>query len=214
MSLPPIPEDVLHVEHLFLCDGSPASFGFWLHVHPAVLLDPTQFSLIAYDWFEFTLQTFLDCMHEGTTQIACRITRRGIEPYVHLENFAPNAGSQSGAQNLAAACGLYLPASVGGRGSGSRLRLPGLPDNFVDNDAKLSGYGVQQLVFAADALFNYPLRLSTDLELPTELVTLQTRKNGLPLAVAEYSPTLAVRPTFHLDSIGRRMRASGGFSPP
>lgn len=206
--------DILHMQFGCTDDLNPCSFGFYLRVQGAAALDPSKFSLIVYDWFNFVQPTFLDCMHTGASFGTCRLTRGLPLPYVHVEQLAPNLGAQDGSVPMAVAAGLYMVAAIGGRGSGSRLHLPGCPSRFVEADAKLSGYGLQQLTFAAQALADFPARLTSDLGTPTELVTYQTRRGGKPLAVPEYSPTVAVRPTLRLTTVTRRMRASGGFSPP
>lgn len=113
---------------------------------------------------------------------------------------------------MSTCAGLYLRPLRSSRGGGSRIHLPGLPQRFVRNNAQLSAYGQQQLTFAAIALEDYVARLTSDLGTQVELVTLQQRRNGHPLVTAEYVPTAVVVPTLRLETISRRMRASGGFS--
>lgn len=210
----PIPADIVHQTFACSDDGNRATFGWWLHIAGAVALDAAAFHVIVYDWVTFCQPSFLDCMARSTSFVTCRLDRPGPPvPYVHLEQIAPNVGAQPEGQPMSTTCGLYLRPAISSRGGGSRVHLPGLPQRFVDVNAKLSAYGQQQLTFAAAALTDYIARLSADLSTTVELVTLQTRRAGAPLAIATYTPTTEVVPTLRLETLGRRMRASGGFSP-
>lgn len=206
------PADLLHITFGCTDDGNPCSFGFWLTAAAAVTLDVDAFHTMIYDWYTFTQPSFLDCMAVSTSFSTCRIERRGPVPFVYLEQLAPNVGAQPEGQPMAVSVGLYLAVQSAYRGSGSRLHLPGLPQRFVTNNARLSEYGLQQLTIAGIALMDYVDRLNTDLSRKVQLVTAQQRRAGQRLAVAEYQPVVQVRPTLRLQTLGRRMRASGGFS--
>jgi hypothetical protein len=208
------PDDIIHVS--FGCSdfGTPAEFGFWLHAEDAATLTVEDFQLALYDWTIFHQPTFLDCMATTASFITCRFERHGPVPLLLEDPIADNAGAQAGSELVGICCGLYLQSAFPTRGSGSRLHLPGLPSRFTVDGSKLSGYGWQELIFASDALAAYPQRLTTDWGRPTQLVTLQTRRAGHPLAFAQYTPTALVRPMRRLARCGRRLAASGGLSPP
>jgi len=211
---PPIPPNCLHFSFGLTVGGSPCSFGFWIHAEAADALSPADFSLAVYDFYTFHMGDFLDAMSTETVFTTCRIERGPPNRYVHFEDLAPNHGAQSGGTPIAMCSGIYLAVEGGGRGSGTRLHLPGLPGRFVTEEAKLSGYGLQQLVFVADSLLNYPARLTTDWSRFVELVTVNTKRNGAYLPDAGFTPVIAIRPTHRLPVLSRRLRASGGFSAP
>ena len=208
------PDDILHFRMQCSDDGNPCSFGFWIRAQAAQTLDHNSFSIAIYDWQIFHMPTFLDCMHGAASFVACHIERRGAVPFRYSELFAPNAGAQGEGNSMAVACGLYLAPAISSRGGGSRLRLCGLPDRFITNQSKLSGYGVQQLQFAADDLAAYPARLQAAWGTPTELVTVETRRSGLPLNPAQFVPTVVIRPSLRIDTLARRLRSAGGFASP
>jgi hypothetical protein len=167
-----------------------------------------------YNWYVFTMPTFLDCMAGSASFTTCRLTRGGSVPFVYSEQLAPNHGSQPEGQPMSTTVGLYLAPQLSYRGGGTRMHLPGLPQRFVDVNSKLSGYGVQQLTFAATALGDLMTRLTTALGLAVELITPSTRRGGVYLPTFSYEPVVRITPTLRLETIGRRMRASGGFSSP
>jgi hypothetical protein len=78
----------------------------------------------------------------------------------------------------------------------------------------LSGYGLQQLTFAAGALADYPVRLTHDLGQQVELVAVSTKRAGAYLPTFQYTPVVLVSPMLRLATIPRRLHANGGFSSP
>lgn len=214
--MPPRPRPPAGVMHVVLeveDNGESATFGFWLNWSPTAPRDAASAEDIVTSWVVNVQQYFLNCMHSGASFRTCRLAVVGGTPFTWEALLAPNAGAGSGGVTLARAVGLYLQGASGGRGSGTRIRIPGISQQMVDPPGKLSTYGVQQLQFAADALAGWPAQLlALGVGVP-ELVTLQTKDNGTLLNPPQIDLTLVVRPSLVLELAVRRARSFNRLSP-
>jgi hypothetical protein len=209
-----LPTDVVHVRFgIGVGDSAFATFGFWLLWPGSSGAPESAVTELVLSWVTTPMVTFLDCMNSAARFDTCRCdlgTPTG--DYRSYHALAPNAGAQPAGELIDAAVGLYVQTLEGGRGSGSRLHLPGVPTNFTDDFRNLSDYGWQQLVFAADALASWPPTLLGPSLAPAVLGTLQQRRAGLPLDPPTFSPATLVRPTRVLEYLPRRAYANRRLS--
>lgn len=207
----PIPDDVVHVELEVGVGPARPTFGFWM-LWPGLAGGNAA-------WADYTvgqaqinlLQSFLNCMHTDANFRTCRLTVGGPQHFRYESTFAPNAGRGTAGQGLALAVGLYIQTSGGGRGSGSRLRIPGVANDMTDNFAYLSDYGEQQLVFAAQGLAGWPSTLLWPGTGTPVLGTLQRRDGDTYLHPAVFDPAQVVRPTLMLEILARRQKQVRGL---
>lgn len=188
-------------------NDEPATTGFWLNWSPTAPRDPTTHDAIVNSWVVNLQQYFLNVMHSSATFRTCRLAVQGATPYTSVHVLAPNAGAGEGGVTLARAVGVYLQGAHGGRGSGTRVRIPGISQQMVDPPGKLSTFGIQQLQFLADALFGWPAQLDTLAAGVAELITLRTREGTQLLDPPLLDLTVAIRPTFLLETSVRRARS-------
>jgi hypothetical protein len=129
-----------------------------------------------------------------------------------VADLAPNHGAGTAGQSLSLSAGVYVQGTTGGRGSGSRIHIPGTPNEFTTEFAYLSEYGVQQLQFLATAMVAWAATGPPGPSTPCELGTLQTRRGSNRLNPPLWDPAAVIRPTFRLETIARRQRQVGGIS--
>lgn len=210
---PPIPSGVVSMRQLVDVDGNLCTFGWWLFMADADLGDFTYWSDLSTS-FQFTVSgPLLACMHAGASLLACRFVVGGIGPTSYQFPWAPNHGLSTGGQAQAVACGLYIRSSDDRRGSGTRVRLPAVPDEFVDNDVALSSIGRGRLTDLGDRLTSWVSSVSGPGGGTVLLGTLQRRRAGLPLPTAVFAPAISVEPMLRIARMGRRMPRFGRYSP-
>jgi hypothetical protein len=188
------------------------TFGFWLNYPSGAPSDASSMLELIDSFFVGPMATFLDCMHSDCIFRTCRTSVQGSSPFSFTAVLADNHGAGTAGQSLMVASGLYVQGVTGGRGSGSRIHLPGVPNEFTTDFAYLSEYGVQQLQFAADALVNWVATGPPGPSTPCVLGTLQTRRGGTTLHPPIFDPAAVVVPTRRLETIARRQRATQGLS--
>jgi len=194
--------------------GYPATFGFWLNWSPTAPRDAASSQQIVDSWVINVQQLFLNCMHGAASFNTCRLSVVGGTPYSFTARLAPNLGAGSGGVTLARSVGLYLQSASGGRGSGTRIRIPGIAEEMVVPPGKLSTFAVQELQFAATALATWPSQLAALGVGVPELCTLQTKDGGTLLDPPQIDLTIDVRPTFVLEFSVQRARSFSRLPPP
>lgn len=197
----------MHVELEVDDNGEPATFGMWLNWSPTAPRDSGSAEQIV-DSFVINIESFfLAVMHSGASFQTCRLSVAGGTPFTWEARLAPNAGAGGGGVTLARAVGIYLQGASGGRGSGTRIRVPGIRAEVVDPPGKLNTFGVQQLQFLADAVAGWPAQLNSLAIGVCQLCTLRTRDGGTLLNPPQIDLTVAVRPSFLLELDVRRARS-------
>lgn len=190
------------------------TFGIWLNYPSGAPSDAVSMQALADSFAIGPMGTFLDCMHSDCSFSTCRMSVQGSSPFSYTVVLAPNHGSGTPGQSLPIASGLYIQGTTGGSGSGSRLHIPGVPNEFTTDFAYLSDYGIQQLQFAADALVNWVATGPPGPSTPCVLGTLQTRQGGHRISPPTFDPAAVVTPTRRLETLAKRGHVFSQFSPP
>lgn len=206
------PEGVVHVGVTVDVNGAPFTFGHWLLIPDAGSGYPLYWSGLLSSYFLEVGPALLDCMHDGASLLTCRSTAGGTSPQVWVESFSPNHGHWTGGQADNVATGIYVQTQSGRRGSGSRVRLPAVPDSFINANRALSQFGAGYLQAAATALVAWVASVTGPTGAQAVLGTLQTRRGGVPLLPPEFDPAIAVRPSLRVERLARRLPPSGRYS--
>lgn len=212
-SLAPVPSDVVWFSPTVTVGPTKSSFAFWMLWPGLTPADAAWAQVVIGSWVINVQQNFLDLMHSAARFRTCRVAVGGSPPFRYETDLADNAGAGTAGQDLALAIGLYVQSTGGGRGSGTRIRVPGIANEMTTDFAYLSDYGQQQLVFAADALAGWPAQLAALGYGTPVLGTLQRRDAGVPLAAATFDPADVIRPTLQLEVLSRRQKSVRGLSP-
>lgn len=212
--LPPVPPDVLRLELEAEVNGAFFTTGVWLQSPDMPSAVPSYLTALIGSFELGPVAAFLSCMHNGSSFSTCRASIEGTTRLRIVDAFLPNAGAWTGGQVNMAACGLYVQTLGGGRGSGSRIRFPALPDIFVDDNRTLSATGVGNLEAAATALVSWVSTALGPSGLPLELGTVQRARGGTPLPASIWAPAVSVSPSFRVEYLARRMPKSRQISPP
>ena len=208
------PDGILRMDFELEVGPTRPTFGFWLFYPAGAPSGPTEMEALINSFYTGPLPYFLDCMHSDCSFVTCRTSVQGTAPFSLTKTLAPNHGSGTAGQGLFMASGLYIQGTSGGRGSGSRLHLPGVPNEFTTDFAYLTEYGVQQLTFAATALVDWVATGPPGPSTPCVLGTLQQRENGVKLHPPIFDPAIAVTPTLRLVAVPARFQAIRGISTP
>lgn len=207
------PDGILRIDFELAIGPSRPTFGFWLFYPSGAPGNALEMQQLIDSFFLFPMSVFLDCMHSECSFRTCRTAVQGSSPFSYVTTLAPNAGAGTPGQSLSIAAGLYVRGSTGGRGSGSRIHLPGTPNEFTDDFAYLSDFGIQQLTFAATALTDWVATGPPGPSTPCVLGTLQQRRRGHRIDPPIFDPADSVSPTLRLETMSRRQRATSGISP-
>lgn len=212
-ALPPVPDDVLHVELTFDVNGREYRNGWWwlvpdLAVGGIPWLVATMSNIFADLVFPVT-----GLMHAGGSWTTCRLASGGNAPLVYVEAAPLNHGAHTGGQADAIATGVYVVTLASRRGSGSRIRFPACPDDAVQDNWLLSAAGLARCFDFAAALNSLTSSLVAPTGAQVLLGTLQRRTAAGPRAVSSFDPATAVLPSFRVEVLARRMPRSRGISP-
>lgn len=211
---PTWPSGVVQVTLEVVVNEEGATTSFWLFAPGGDWLDPITADQVVTNFVVNPMQYFLDCMSSSATIRTCRLRQMGNDHFTWLAVLAPNAGALSGDVTFAVAAGVYIQGTTGGRGSGTRIRIPGIGGPMVEQPGKLTTYGIQQLQFLADGLAVWPSQLAGIAPPGIQLGTLQTKRAGNLLNPPEWDPALVIRPTFRLETVSRRMHSFERISTP
>lgn len=207
-----IPEGVVHLELTIDVNGWQFKPGHWLLIPDAASAYPLYWSGLLTSYFLQVGNKLLDCMHAGSSFIACRSVAGGTPTQVWVETFSPNQGHWTGGQADNVCSGIYIQTAGGGRGSGSRFRIPATPDSFIAYNRQLSQFGAGYLQAFATELAAWVTSITGPTGAAVELGTLQVRRAGVPLTPPTFDPATAVRPSYRVEHLSRRLPRAGGFS--
>jgi hypothetical protein len=209
----PPPEGVVWISSDVDVNGYPASVGFWVLI-PDADAGPPLYWLGLLGSVELQVWPgWLSCMHAGASFVTCRCLVGGIAPQWYALPAPPNHGEWTGGQAENVCMGLYVQSSSGGRGSGSRIHLPAVPDIFVQNNVQLSEVGRGNLLAAAVAMTDWAASVSGPTGAAVTIGTLQTRRAGAPLLPPVFDPALLIRPGQGIETMRRRLPRRGRISP-
>lgn len=213
MAPAPVPVDICHLATEVDVGPTRSSYGFWFALGGATAAGPGIAALIIADYYTNLLPYFLACMHSEATPSTCRLAIGGAPPFQYVATLAPSHGAGTAGELPCIATGIYVQTSGGGKGSGSRIHIPGTPNEFTEDFAYLTAYGQQQLQFLATQLPIWVSSLSPSYGSFSTLGTLQTRRGGQRLSPPRFDPAILVRTTNRLETLARRQHQIGGFSP-
>lgn len=211
--LPPAPSNVVRLEFDFFVTGRTLTTGMWLLIPDVETGGVPYLDALCADAQFYLLGGFTGCMHNGASLVTCRASYGGTTPANFVSYAAPNHGAYSGGQADAIACGVYAVSATGGKGSGSRLRIPGTPDDFVDDGYRLSSAGVSQLIALCGDINNFVTATHGPLGAQAVLGTVQKARRGAPLPSAQFDPAQAIVPSYRIEYLRRRMPRSRWVSP-
>lgn len=209
----PIPPDVVKFSFTAHAGANRSSFGWWMLWPGLTPADPAWAELVVTSFYTNLLTYFTAVMHSAATIRTCRLLVGGTPPFSFVADLAPNAGALTAGQMPAIAAGVYIQTSGGGRGSGSRIRVPHIGNEMTDDFAYLSDYGQQQLQFLATAMAAWPAQLALLGRGTPVYGTLQRKDSGAFIHPATFDPASGIRTTLRLDVLSRRQRSSSGLSP-
>lgn len=211
--LPPAPSNVVRLDFDFYVNGRDFTTGMWLLIPDVETGGVAYLDALCADAQFYTLSGWTGCMHDGASVVTCRASYGGTQPANFVSYAAPNHGAYTGGQADAIACGVYVVSSSGGKGSGSRLRVPATPDAFVDDNYRLASAAVARLLDLCNAIDTFVAATHGPLGAQAVLGTVQRSRRGAPLPTAEFDPAQAVVPSFRVEFLSRRMPRSRWVSP-
>jgi hypothetical protein len=143
--LPPAPHGVGRLTLQYLVDLNPCSSSWWFFAPGSAASDVAWAESVADDVFLLWLGTLANLHHRGAQLVACHIELNGPPLATRTVYVGPGDGAIEGAQALNVAMGLRPLGSVAGKGTAGTVRLPGVPDEFIQDSAWLSQRGYTQL---------------------------------------------------------------------
>jgi hypothetical protein len=213
MSLPPVPADVVHFNIGVDVNGYPCSYGFWLLVPGASGAGEPYIRGLLSDYFLTATHELLQCMHSGASLDVLRADAGGPSPARAFISAPENSGAWEGGQAQSLATVLYVTSSSGGRGSGSRIRIPAVPDIFIANNQSINRSGYGHLILAATELTNWVNAIVPPGGGNAVIGTLQRKTKSGPLAVAAFDPAAIVKASPTLAHLDNRLLQSRHLSP-
>lgn len=211
--LPTVPSNVALLENVCDVNGYDVQYNHWLFVPAFDTAGPSYFDALLTAYILEVGGALLDCMHSGASFTTCRLSRFGSQPFTWIKQWPPNHGRWTGGQANNVAVGFYVRTTTGGRGSGSRCRIPACPDIFVTENRQLSQVGLGNLLALTEAIVAWAAGLTGPTAGDVLLGTLQRRTVAGPLPSATFSPAAALTPSQRVERLGRRLPRSGQVSP-
>lgn len=202
--LPPVPAGVLRLDLEFDVNGYPLTTGLWFLVPDLALADLAWYQAFTAMAFFYLLPGTTGVTHDGVSLSTCRLASGGMAPFRYVALAPPNHGAYSGGQADIIASGVFVRTTTTARGSGSRLRFPGCPDDFVRDGLALSATAVSQLLAMANAITTFVASQTGPTGGQVLLGTLQRSKAGAPLAHSLFDPAVAVVPSYRVEYLDRR----------
>lgn len=200
--LPPPPRDVLRLVQDFDINGHRVSIGFWLFNPSNVDGGPSDLALVLAGWFTTCLPNVLNLVHKGVSATTCRCGSRTDNV---VEVAPPNEGFWEGGQADQVATGLHWLTSEPGALRGPITFVPGVPNQFVDSNYRLSQLGAGELTGSGRELLNALNGITAPDGSSQAVGTVHVSAAGAPLPVATFAPYTGVIPTMKLVTIRRRI---------
>lgn len=206
--LPPPPPGVMEMRLVFDVDGVEATVGQWIAV-PGLELASTAEIQTVIDG----LLPYLTPFTTGVTHAGCSLARvdcRRWGPLPLRMDFVPaeNQGYWTGGQLAVGAGVLHWLSGRGGKGFDSLSFMPGFPDLFTDDHARLNAAGWSNyLSKARDWLAGIAATPGVS---GGHCVhgTVHRKHAGAPLDVATFTPTIDVTPSPLVGTLDRRRRVA------
>lgn len=208
--LPPVPTGVFRLTQSFDTNGYSLSTSFWLLDVTAGIATTEQLDELLTGWFNFCLPSLLELQHNGTIPITCRLAGNGLST---VRGAPPAAGAWAGGEPNNCAAGIRWTFQGVGRRSWTMSYVPGLPDVFVADGARLTELGYGNISASATDLLNQ-LNALTASGVPAIVAgTLQRTHNGAPLPSSRFAPYDSGIPIPKVVTIRRRIPARSPLSP-
>lgn len=211
--LPPVPDDVLRLELDFDVNGRRFTTGLWMLTPGLQAWTPTWLTSFASDVFSYLLPGTTGVTHDGTSLTTCRVLIAGSSPIAWTAYAPPNHGAHTGGQADAIASGVYVVSSSGGRGSGSRIRFPGCPDDFITDNWLLSPQGQSRLLDMCSSIIELMNAVTSPTSQLMTLGTLQRATVAGPRSTSQFDPASLVVPSNRVEVLRRRFPHSRWVSP-
>jgi hypothetical protein len=213
--LPPDPAETVRLSTTVDVNGSTFSFAFSWFVPGIDGALPTDLEDWLDTWIIRTLDPLTGAMHAGASALTCRLgSVRPGGPSWEATYPQPNHGHFTGGQADQVAVGLYVKSSARARGSGSRIRLPACPDEFIDDNRAINTLGLSQLQQLVNAITMFAITPTPFSGVPPILGTIQRQAAGRPLTAATFAPTIGLVVSRRVETIRRRLPKRGQVSPP
>lgn len=211
--LPLPPDNVVHFNIECAVSEALYSFGFWLLVNDVAAGGLPYLDALGAS-FVLEVGPAIEALQSADASLStCRLTVVRPTPLVFTSIFPDVHGAGPNRLAGTTALGVYLLSSSGGRGSGSRLRIPGIRDDALAGPTALSFSGRARLVAVCDAFVTWVASISDPLGGQPVLGTVQRSKSGAPLPVALFDPATGVLPSDRVEVLSRRRGKPGRVSP-
>lgn len=211
--LPPVPDDVLRLTVDVDINGRVFSTGFWFFVPDLPAATYPWFKNFVDEFFFYVIGGLNGCQHAGASVTTCRLVAGGIGGVQYTAFAATNQGVYTGGQADLVAAGVFLRTAAGRRGSGSRVRIPGCPDAFVDNNLTLSAAAVARLFSFCDAVNNFVSAQLGPTGAQVVVGTLRRTQAAAPLSSSVFDPAVAIMPSPRVEYLTRRFPRTRWVSP-
>lgn len=204
--LPPDPPDsVRMITYVRVDDVATCSFGLSI-LAPGIDLAASSDLQLLLTSFQVQCSTQLfNCMHQGAQALTSRLVSYRPGGPRWETSWAPNAGRWTGGQASAIAAGLYTQGLAAGKGTGSRIRLVGCPDIFIDANRELNTTGTEYLRQLGVQIKNWAGPPSPYPVGPVIIGTIQRQSAGAPLPTATFDPATAIVPARRVEVVRRRL---------
>lgn len=211
--LPAPPDDVALLELGFDIDGSFASIGFWIFVPGLTTLTVPNLQTLLGAFILDAEAFYTPITHEGCILVTCRLSTFGSQHVTLDETAPPSHGAWTGGQAAQVALGLSWKIGGPGRGVNPTTRVPGVPDAFTTDHARLNDLGFGNASSAAVDFLNLINAEPSPAGGNCLLGTLHRQHDRLPTTVATFAPFVAVAPVRHLATCRRRIQSFSQLTP-
>lgn len=211
--LPPPPDDVAQLELGFDIDGSFASVGFWIFVPSLPSLTVPQLVTLLGAFILDAEAFYTPITHSGCILATCRLATFGSQHVTLDEVPAPSHGAWTGGQAAQVALGISWRIGGPGRGRNPTTRMPGVPDAFTTDHARLNDVGFGNVGDAAVTFLNAINAEPSPAGGTCLLGTLHRQHQRLPTTVSTFEPFVSVAPVRHLATCRRRIQSFSQVTP-
>ncbi len=206
---PPLPPEVVELRARFLVGGLTSSIGFHLWNPGLGALGLPELEDVLSAFLLNCLADLSDVMHAGVSLSTCTATCQGITAVSGFDFFS---GTWTGGQAQGVTVGWHWIDGSGRRGSAAITHLPACPDEFVDENVRLSHTGYANLRDHGSSLLDQLALLPNGLGGHLVPCIVHRKQQGAYLLVPEIREIVGVLPMLAASTIGRRMSKTRGFS--
>lgn len=202
--LPRPPAGVFLWKAHFSIDTLQASFGQWIAIPGGELATPAELltvvSSLLFYFQDFTAQL----THQGCRLVRVDLIRWGSLPLTLAFPVAENHGAWLGGQVATACTVVHWLSGRGGKGFDSLTFVPGFPDEFTDDHARLNGTGLSNVQSRGASWLDGVAAVPGISGGHCVHGSVHRVSAGAPLGVATFTPTIGVRPGPLIGTLDRR----------